>query len=764
MARVSAQPPLPMLPAGAVEVGTAAGLVEGEAGGVVFVFGQATFAWAPGDEVARKVAAVQLVATRVARQVEVAAAFGVDAATVWRWQRAYEAEGLCGLLATKRGPKGPRKLTSELVARIAEMDADGATLQRIATATGVSTTTVRRALGRGAAPPAGNTDTAAETETETAVADVQADVQADIRAEVRAEVADETVADADPTAGGLPVLPAPVPRTGERALARTGLLAEAAPVFTEGAHLPLAGLLLALPGLAATGLLEAAEGVYGRLRNGFYGLRATLLMLVFLALVGEPRAEGASRIRPADLGRLLGLDRGPEVKTIRRKLAELAGYRRGVELLAALAGRHAATRPEALGFLYVDGHVRVYTGTRRLPKAHVARMRIAAPAMTETWVADADGDPVFVVTAPPAASLVAELRRLAPQLRALVGPDRRVTIVFDRGGYSPALFAELVATGFDLLTYRKGRFRREPATAFGPVTHTGDDGVEHGYLLADRNVRLRLPRGRKDGRNTVTMRQVTRRSADGHQTPILTTRTDLPAAEVAYRMGNRWRQENYFKYGRAHFALDALDGYAAVDDDPGRSVPNPAKNTARKKVSQARTALARTEAALAAAVDQAGRTARDGGSATVDPAVADAVQAARAALAAAQVAAAATPARVPLAHVDPDARLLDEERKLLTHAVRISAYNAESVLARLLRPHYARADDEARALLREAFTLSGDIQIASDRLHVRLDPASAPRRSRALAALAAALTTTETLYPGTQLKLVYTVKGFPNPA
>ena len=63
------------------------------------------------------------------------------------------------------------------------------------------------------------------------------------------------------------------------------------------------GLLLALPALEATGLLEAAREVYGRLRDGFYGLTATLLTLVFLALTGEPRAEGATRVPPAALGR-----------------------------------------------------------------------------------------------------------------------------------------------------------------------------------------------------------------------------------------------------------------------------------------------------------------------------------------------------------------------------------------------------------------------------------------------------------------------------
>ncbi len=101
------------------------------------------------------------------------------------------------------------------------------------------------------------------------------------------------------------MLPDPVSRDGERVLARWGLPGEGAePVFAAGARYPLAGLLLALPALEATGLLEAARQVYGRLRDGYYGLAATLLTLVFLALAGEPRAEGATRVPPAALGRV----------------------------------------------------------------------------------------------------------------------------------------------------------------------------------------------------------------------------------------------------------------------------------------------------------------------------------------------------------------------------------------------------------------------------------------------------------------------------
>jgi hypothetical protein len=146
--------------------------------------------------------------------------------------------------------------------------------------------------------------------------------------------------------GALPVLPDPVARDGERPLPRFGLLGEgAASAFAPGARYPLARLRL-----ADTGLLACARTVYGRLRNGFYGLETMLVMLVFCALLREPRAEGATRVSLAALGRVLGLDRAPEVKTIRRKLGELAAAGRAEQLQMAIARHHAAARPDQLGF------------------------------------------------------------------------------------------------------------------------------------------------------------------------------------------------------------------------------------------------------------------------------------------------------------------------------------------------------------------------------------------------------------------------------
>ena len=755
------QPVLPMLPAEARSIGPSAGLMEGPEGGVVFVFGLATFSYAAGDEAGRRLAAVQLVQSKIALSVEVASAFGVTGVTLWKWGRDYSVGGVAGLLRNRPGPKGPSKLTEDLRARIVELDATGLPLLAVAAQTGISTATVRVALGR-----------------------VCATAQPTTEPEPRIELAEESSADlellrtyldedAEPDArgdGGLVVLAAPAARTAERVAARFGDLTEAPVIITQGAQLPLAGLLLALPALQMTGLLPVAAEVFTTMRKGFYGLRVTLLMTLFLALLREPRAEGATRIRPADLGRLLGLDRAPEVKTLRRKLTELADQNKGADLQAALGRHHVLARPDAVGFLYLDGHVRVYSGTRQLPKTHIARMRIAGPATEETWVGDADGDPVMVLTAAPSQSLAAELHRLLPDLRALVGPNRRCTVVFDRGGYSPTVFAEIIAAGFDLLTYYKGSWAKSPVKDFTTVDYSAPDGTSHCYELTERPIELAVPGQRATAdqpatqASTVRLRLIIRCSPDGHQTPILTNRTDLSAAQITYRMSNRWRQENYFKYAREHFSLDALDSYADHQDDLTRLVPNPDKARAIGQVTAARNDLTAAQADLTDAVDaaavKAGLPGNDG-KALGDPTAGLALREAQAALAAMNRTSRNTPTHLPLGEVRPGSRRLETERKLLTHAIRMSAYNSESTLARLLRPHYSRGDDEARALLREAFTLSGDLQIIEGTLHVRLDPASAPRRSKALAALCTELTATETRYPGTDLTVAYSVKGHP---
>jgi hypothetical protein len=196
-------------------------------------------------------------------------------------------------------------------------------------------------------------------------------------------------------------------------------------------------------------------------------------------------------------------------------------------------------------------------------------------------------------------------------------------------------------------------------------------------------------------------------------------------------------------------------------------VPNPARKTAAARIRQAEAAAQAAETARDATLLQL-RSPAPGQAAYLSNQVINAlaapVQAAWRELDEADQAAAAIPARTRLGELAPDMVRLDAEVKQITHAIRMAAYNAETLLARALDGHYARAGDEAYAVIREALTTSGDIQPGDGQLLIRLDPLTAPRRTQALAALCDQLTAAGARYPGTNLILRYEVKPHPNPA
>jgi prepilin-type processing-associated H-X9-DG protein len=546
----------------------------------------------------------------------------------------------------------------------------------------------------------------------------------------------------------------PADRRLDRLLAHLGLLDDAAPLFRPGTRVAGAGVLLAVPALVHSGVVDVAREVYGSIGPAFYGLRTTIVALVLMALLRIKRPEGLKEHPPDDFGRVLGLDRAPEVKTVRRKLARLAALGRAAEFGRALARRRAAAHGGALGFLYVDGHVRAYHGRHSLPKAHVARMRIAMPATTDYWVGDAAGEPLLLITAEANAGLVEMLPIILDEVRPLVG-KRRVTVVFDRGGWSPSLFEQILDRDFDILTYRKAPKRRVPRRAFQTYTEPVE-GRPQSYVLADQNIRLRLPKRRR-----LALRQVTRLADDGrHQTAIVTSRRDLPAFEIAQRMFDRWRQENFFKYLREEYALDALVEHEVVADDPEREVPNPARKALEIELRATRAALAELQAqyGVAALENPEQRRPTMRGFKIAHGKIGRALRDLLERITELEVRRARMPARVPVQAVVPTQVVkLAPERQHLASLLKMVAYQAESDLLRLLTPHYRRAEDEGRTLVQNALASSADLLVTDTTLHVCLTPLSSAHRSAAVAALCEDLNALSVRFPGTKLVLRFSI-------
>ena len=734
---------------------------------VVTVSGLVLSHCAVGDRMGEAHAMVSLVEQGWARQVEVAAAFGCSERTVRRNQRRFETGGLAALGRRSGCPKGTARLPASRSQLVHEWKAEGTANREIARRLGISEMAVRKQLRRLGWKP----QTAEQLTLLSPVSGANLNLSGPGSDSPERAPGDGS-ASANPNLSGSaneasPAEPLPVSldtdpqdRSVDRVLACLGLLDDAAPLFAPATGVPGVGALLAIPALVDSGIFKIAADLYGGIGPAFYGLRTTLVTLLLMALLRIKRPEGLKEHSPRTLGRILGLDRAPEVKTVRRKLARLAASGLAAELGHALAERRVATRGHAMGFLYVDGHVRAYHGKRPLPKGHLARMRLSMPATTDYWVNDSEGEPLFVVTTEANDGLVRMLPIVLDEVRSL-GGDRRVTVIFDRGGWSPKLFRKLLASGFDILTYRKGRCRSVPQSYFS--WHEGVvEGHKLRYLLADTGTYLQY--GPRHARRRLHLRQVTRQSEDGHQTPIITSRRDLSTLEVAHRMFERWRQENFFKYLREEYALDVLVDYGVEPADATREVPNPRRKELNAELRRAYAELNNLAAEYGveafANLETARRTMRGFkiANAPLGRRIRDAIER----IARLERRQKSVPTRVPVQHLtDGEVVKLRVERKHITDLLKMVAYQAESDLVRLITPHYRRAEEEGRTLVQSALASTGDIALDGNDLHVALEPLSSPHRSNALVALCEHLNRSATRFPGSKLRLRFEVKPPP---
>lgn len=735
---------------------------------VIVVAGVPVHHYRGDDEVAEAYAMVFLVDSGFAQQREVARVFGCSERTVRRYQKRYAQGGMAALGRTEGWRRGRRRIRSKRLCSIERLKGEGLSNRAIAQRLGVTENAIRKLVGSSKLPQAKQLDlmaitSAAASESSPALASITStaidtsSTEADRQHEVASVAEDQSVGlNAAAVDGPLPMTldRDASDRSFDRQLAHLGMLDDAAPLFREGSRIAAVGVLLALPALVASGLLRISHKLYGEIGPAFYGLRTSLLTLLFMALLRIKRPEHLKEHDPATLGRLLGLDRAPEVKTLRRKLTRLAAYQRAEQLGAELARLRVDQRGQLMGFLYVDGHVRAYHGQRHISQAYVARRHLAMPATTDYWINDRAGDPLLVITGEVNAALTQAFPRLLREVRGVVG-ERRVTIVFDRGGWSPKLFQHMIGEGFDLLTYRKGKTRHINERRF-VHRRARLDGQWVSYDLHEQPVRFL--------RGKLRLRPITRLCDNGHQTQIITNRSDLRDIEIAWRMFERWRQENFFKYMREEFLLDALVDYRIEAEDPTRTVPNPQRRALEQQISSARTELAAIEREYGAAVadnrEQKRRTMR--GFKIAHGALGKKLRAARARLAKLIEQRRTFPQRVEIRDLSDGAVVkLATERKHLTDIIKMVAYQAESDLLALLRPHYARAEQEGRTLLHEIFAATGDIRVSDTELRITLAPLSSPHRTLAAQALCELLDQTAAVFPGSRLRIRYAVQPPP---
>jgi hypothetical protein len=560
-------------------------------------------------------------------------------------------------------------------------------------------------------------------------------------------------------------------RSLERVAAAMGAL-EAAPVVFETARdIPQGGVLLALPALLAVGLLRHSTELYA-LPPGFYGLSSVMVLLALMALARLASIEQLRYAAAGEWGNLLGLDRVPEVRTLREKLKLLCTEPgRAARWNAALAkewiGQQEIEPSSGLAF-YIDGHVRVYHGdATKLPRHYVPRERFYLRATVDYWVNALDGQPFCYFNQAVDHGLVQAMRQdvlpwlvshvavSAEQQQRMAADPRvpRFTVVFDREGYSPDLFRELQPQRIAALTYH-----RYPDGEDWPAQEFQEQAVK---LVSGETVRMKLAeRGTQVGKRPgLWVREVRKLGTEGHQVSIVSTNFSGDAAAQAVALMARWSQENFFKYMREHFGLDALVQYGTEEIPATVTMLNPAWQELNREVRKKHRELKNlqklqqnvdlaqplSEAVVRTYEQHQGKLQE--GIEQLQPAL-DLLKQQRK----------QTPRQIPVQDLPEPDRFtqLRTERKYFLDTIKMIAYRAETSMASTVREQLKRTDD-ARALLRQIYDTEADLipDPEAKTLTVCLHHLTQAAHDTAVRYLCDELTATETIFPGTDLRLVY---------
>lgn len=622
----------------------------------------------------------------------VAAAFGITPQHLSRLRGRARRQGSTGLATRKRGPQGPSRLTPALRRRIQALRAHGQTVTAIAAQVGLSVGSVS-AVVRDPVPA---------------------------QAPLPLPAAPPLVADPTPPTG--PATPQPV---------------------------RYAGALLLLGALEALGVFQAFQTLGASVGRAWrYDWARTVAVVALVFALRLRSIERLKTVLPTALGPLVGCRRAPTAQTVRTKLLHLAASVDPQALHRELLRALLAHTPVWEQVYYVDGHFAAYHGQHPAPEGWDARRRLAAPGHSDAFVHDASGRALFALHLPCNEALSRVLPQIVAEIRAVVGPTTPFTLVFDRGGFSGAVFRWLTREGIGFLTYLKGRSakRRFPAHRF-TRRWWAFEGTRRVYHLYEKGTRVT---------GAGVLRTVIWQPPDGSQIPVLTNRADWPAPKLLHVLRLRWRQENSLKYLREEYAIDQLIQYGADAEPDRRPVANPVRRALRERLARLRQDLATRQAelgrALAANPEARRRTVRG-------LKIALAPLRRQVAVLAAQITRCAnrlrhTPAKVPRTTLEPRAQraILRHDRRHLVMAIKLAACDAERWLAQRFNATYRQAKDYL-TMTASLFQQPGTFHLADGVLHVRILPPADGRAREAFTALCTELNARNGRWLNTDVRL-----------
>ncbi len=558
-------------------------------------------------------------------------------------------------------------------------------------------------------------------------------------------------------------------REGERILAALGKVNGCESRFEESLDVNLGGVLCLLPALLENGLLCGIKEFLGNFK-GFYTQIHILLLLSYMALCRIKTVEQSRKFSPGEMGLLLGLDRIPEVRCLRKRMDTIAKDDGAEKWSQHLSEYWMAENPDTCGYLYVDGHVKVYHGDKtKLPARYVSRQRLCLRGISNYWVNDASGSPFFFIEKQVDHGLIHVLKNeIIPRLLKEVphqptqeqldadGYLHRFVIVFDREGYSPTLFKELWDEHrIACLTYQKNVKEKWPESEFEEKQISLTHGEKKTMMLAERGTFI------GNDKSGFFVKEIRRLTPTGHQTSIVSTAFRIDSVTLAPKMFSRWCQENFFRYMMQSFAIDIVAEYGTEELDATETVVNPTMRQLRRQINSLNGKMTRINTRFAEmtlnAVDPNDTKAHELWEKKKSELLEEMRQM-QEELNTLKKKRKETPSHLSVSDLPEEHRFkaLTTSRKHLLDAIRMIAYRAETSMANQLLGDSTNLA-QARSIIQELCKCTVDLKpnYKEKTLSVHLHSASTNATNMKWQSLCHLLNQTETICPGTQLQMKF---------
>lgn len=728
----------------------------------VLIDDEPSYSYPPEDKETQRGVVVFLYQKKLATQEQLAKGFGVSLRSISNWVARFREEGLGGL-SDKSRSGAPKKVTPEMETRIFELRERRVKISDIVATLNLSNSAVCRVLY-----PSDDSITQCSLDildgldkNDSDGSDIQ-----DASPEEIDSAIEETALDGEDLEECSNEAKDPYDRSWDRTLARLGYIEDAEPLFPQSQRIENAGIFLALASHSMNSFSAVAKKVYVSFGAAFYGIRSVFLMLVMMALLRIKNSEQLGRYNPEKLGVILGLDRAPDVKTVRRKLGTLFLRQKACVFMDKLVDSRLENNAELeLATIYVDGHSKSYYGKFKTGSTHLATRNRVDKAVTDYWVNLLDGTPLLVVPTAFNESMTKVLPDIVQDAKKVCHgkTDARLTVVFDRGGYSALLFEKLIAMGVDIITYNRGKIGPVDKSLF-VHKKTIINNREYDYEPYCRETTLSVfetttQQGKTvrvdTGRKVALQEILIRRKSDDGITSILTTIKDQKSIKIASTLFHRWSQENYFKYMKKEFDLDHLCTYGVENIPVDIDHPNPEYTKLTKDIAKQREIVDKICGKKAELfLDNDYKKVKKELEKLKNSKNTKKLKKHLAQIEKLRKMRKGIKERIAAS----DFKQLKREGRLFSNVIKIAAYHIETELANLFKKYYVDRTGNARCLVAAMLKCSGTIETSRGKLMITLEKQATPLITRAAEKLCKILSERNVTYPGTKLILQFQIE------